>query len=353
MDDEYFGALDEDVQTQGWGKDSREDRTKLMEGLEGDMREGCETALNALERLRFSDIMFGGDEWYDKAQKDIVGVFHEFDDAEIENDAKDSLQGMINDLDKVWRTLQDDSRAELDQAEKRMEYWRGEAANTVKAYIKGLADAYTRVESKITVLEADVVAAREAIASAREDLCTLAKAFDEQAEQFVKDAKEAHDAKLYKVFAGAFAGAIAGLLTVATAGVAAPAGAAIFTAANGALVAGNAAGSAIGAAVGLIGEPSGKSGMEMYSNFMKSVGKIRDAAADAADTLADRIGNDMKDLPRIPPPPDVSPGDSFDPSKFETDRTSKETEKRVRDSNTDIAPDGRTHSGPMELGTLD
>lgn len=351
--DEYFGALDEDAETKGWGTDSAQDRARLLEGLDGEMREGAEKALNAMDRLRFSMMLFG-DDYFEEKQKEIVGVFREFDDAEIENDSLDGLQGMINDLDKVWHALQDDSRAELDQAEKRMEYWRGEAANTVKAYIKGLADAYTRVESKITVLEADVVAAREAIASARQDLCTLAEAFDESAEQFIKDAQEAHDARMYKVFTGAFAGAIAGLLTVVTAGVAAPAGAAIFTAANGALVAGNAAGAAIGAAVELAGEPSGKSGMEIYDSFMKNVGKIRDAASDAAGTLADRIGNDFNDMPKIPPPPDVSPGDSFDPSKFETDHTSKDTEKRVRDKNVDIAPDGRVAGGGGgKLGTLD
>jgi hypothetical protein len=132
---------------------------------------------------------------------------------------------------------------------------------------------------------------------------------------------------------------------VATAGAGAVAGATVFTAANGALVAGNAAGGAITAMVANQAEITGDNAFDLYQSFLDSAGKIRDGAGEAAQTLANRIGDEAVDLPTIPDAPDVSPGSSFDPSNFETDHTSRGTEKNVRDANVDIAPDGRVSGG--------
>ncbi|GAA4542543.1 hypothetical protein [Amycolatopsis samaneae] len=333
--DGYFGALDAETTS---GQD--DDRTQLLEGISADLVDGANDALDAIEYLRYSDFFaMQGYDW-GKMREDVAGVYREFSDADIDRESTEGLQEMINQIDKIWKTLQEDSKTKLDQAEKRMEYWRGEAANAVKSYINDLSETYARVETKITVLESDVVAAREAIATARQDLSNLGSAFKETAKKFQKDKAQQSDAAGSKVLAAAFAGAVTGLLAVATGGAGAAAGGAVFTAANGALVAGNAAGAALSQVVANSTEVSGDNVMDIYTSFMENADKIRSGMGDTSEDLAQHIGIESRDLPSVPPPPDVSPGDHFDPDNFETGNTSRQTEKRVRDSGVDIAPDG-------------
>ncbi|QKV81490.1 hypothetical protein HUT10_30695 [Amycolatopsis sp. Hca4] len=337
------------------GGDDR--RAELLEGVSEDLKDGANDALDALEVLRMTEIWLLGfdesSEQFRKMQDEVAGVYREFSDADIDHESTAGLQSLIMKHDDVWKQLQRDSKPKLDDARQFLGVWRGSAANAVKAYLNQLADAFTEVETKITVLESDVVAAREAIASARQDLSNLGTTFLDTAKQYQEDQSRKREAAMSKVLAATFAGAVAGLLTVASAGVAAPAGAAIFTAANGALVAGNAAGGAISAMVANQAEITGDNAFDLYQSFLDSAGKIRDGAGEAAGTLANRIGDEAVDLPKIPDPPDVSPGSSFDPSDFETDHTSRETEKNVRDANVDIAPDGQVSSGATHVGRLD
>ncbi|MET8846453.1 hypothetical protein [Amycolatopsis sp. NPDC004625] len=332
-------------------------RAELLEGVSDDLKDGANDALDAIDVLRTTDfILFGFDDSNEnvrKMQDEIAGIYREFSDADIAHESADGLQHLIMRHDATWKALQRDSKPKLDDTRQFLTEWRGSAANAVKAYLNELADAFTQVESKITVLESDLVAAREAIASARQDLSNLGTTFLQTAQDYQKEQSRKREAALSKVLAATFAGAVAGLLAVASAGVAAPAGAAIFTAANGALVAGNAAGGAISAAVANQAEITGDNAFDLYQSFVDSAGKIRDAAADAAQTLANRIDDEAADLPKIPDSPDVSPGSSFDPSNFETDHTSRRTEQNVRDRNVDIAPDGRVSQDSGHLGRLD
>ncbi|MFD9962963.1 hypothetical protein [Amycolatopsis sp. NPDC058986] len=338
--DGYFGALDAETTS---GEDGN--RAALLEGISDDLLDGANDALDAIEYLRYSDFMAMKMYDWDKMRQEVAGAYREFSDADIDRESTKGLQEMINQFDKIWKTLQEDSKTKLDQAEKRMEYWRGEAANAVKSYINDLSETYARVETKITVLESDVVAAREAIATARQDLSNLGSAFKETAKKFQKDKAQQSDAAASKVLAAAFAGAVTGLLAVATGGAGAAAGGAIFTAANGAMVAGNVAGAALSQVVANSAEVSGDNVLDIYASFMDNVDKIRSGMGDTADDLAKHIGIESRDLPQIPPPPDVSPGDHFDPGNFETGHTSRQTEKRVRDSGVDIAPDGTVSNG--------
>ncbi|MEV4052761.1 hypothetical protein AB0J55_16390 [Amycolatopsis sp. NPDC049688] len=351
--DGYFGTgLDAEPMSAGEDR-----RAELLEGVSEDLKDGANDALDAVDVLRTTDfLLFGFDDSNEnvrKMQDEIAGIYREFSDADIDHESADGLQHLIMRHDATWKALQRDSKPKLDDARQFLTEWRGSAANAVKAYLNELADAFTQVESKITVLESDLVAAREAVAAARQDLSNLGTTFLQTAEDYQKEQSRKREAALSKVLAATFAGAVAGLLTVASAGVAAPAGAAIFTAANGALVAGNAAGGAISAAVANQAEITGDNAFDLYQSFLDSAGKIRDGAADAARTLADRIGDEAADLPKIPDSPDVSPGSSFDPSNFETGHTSRQTEKNVRDRSVDIAPDGRVSQDNGHLERMD
>jgi hypothetical protein len=331
-------------------------RAELLEGISEDLKDGANDALDAIDVLRTTEfLLFGFDDSNEnvrKMQDEVAGIYREFSDADIDHDSTSGLQNLIMKHDAVWKQLQRESKPKLDDARQFLEVWRGSAANAVKAYLNQLADAFTEVETKITVLESDVVAAREAIASARQDLSNLGTTFLETAKKYKEDQSRKREAAMSKVLAATFAGAVAGLLTVASAGVAAPAGAAVFTMANGALVAGNAAGGAISAMVANKAEIAGDNAFDLYQSFVDSAGKIRDGAAEAAQTLANRIGDEAVDLPKIPDPPDVSPGSSFDPSNFETDHTSRQTEQNVREANVDIAPDGEVSSGATQPGRM-
>jgi hypothetical protein len=349
------GYFDSGLDAQPMSGDGDDRRGELLEGVSADLADGANDALDALQILKYTDWVFGlgsDEDGFKKMQDEIAGVYREFSDADIDHESTEGLQSLIMKHDAVWKQLQRESKPKLDDARQFLGVWRGSAANAVKAYLNQLADAFTEVETKITVLESDVVAAREAVASARQDLSNLGTTFLETAKKYQEDQSRKREAAMSKVLAATFAGAVAGLLTVASAGVAAPAGAAIFTAANGAMVAGNAAGGAISAVVANQAEITGDNAFDLYQSFLDSAGKIRDGAGEAATTLANRINDEAVDLPKIPGSPDVSPGSSFDPDNFETDHTSRETEKNVRDENVDIGRDGEVSSGATHLGTL-
>lgn len=344
--DDFFGT---GLDTQAAG----DRRAELLQGVSADLLGGANDALDALDILRAADWMvFGMDEIFQRNQDEIAGIYREFSAADIDHESADGLQSMIMKHDAVWKQLQRDSQPKLDDARQFLTSWRGSAANEVKAYLNQLTDTFTAVTSKITVLESDLVAAREAVASARQDLSNLGTTFKQTAQNYQKTQDRQNDAAMSKVLAGTFAGAVAGLLTVVTAGVAAPAGAALFTIADGAVIAANAAGGAITAMVNNQAQIQGDNAADLYRSFIDSVGKIRDGATNAATTLANRIHDEAADLPPIPDSPDVSPGSSFDPNNFETDHTSRRTEQKVRDANVDITPDGRTSSSTTSPGRL-
>lgn len=91
---------------------------------------------------------------------------------------------------------------------------------------------------------------------------------------------------------------------------------------------------------------------DIFESFLSGADKIRSHMRESASLLADKIHEKSVNLPPVPNPPDVSPGDSFDPGNFETSNTPKGTEKRVRDRNVDIAPDGSV-SQPMSPSAMD
>jgi len=339
--DGYFNALDAES-TSGFG-----DNSKLLEGISDDLTAGAEKAFSALDLLY--PPIFGSDvDLSGGLKEEVRDFFIEFSEAELVGE--NSLQIMIEAYEGLWNAFQD-TKAPLDRSLVLLLKWRGEGAETAKSYIQGLVNTYARVGTKLTVLEADIVAARDAIATARSDLSTLAASFMTAAEKYRDDKERQAESALQKALAATFAAAVTALLVAA----AAPAGltaAAFFTTANGVQVAGAAAGAGLATAATVQADIVGDSPETIYNSFHDGVVNIREAMFRASESLVSKINTEINNLPIIPEPPDVSPGETFDPGNFETENTDKGTEKRVRDKNVDISNDGKFQEPPRELSPL-
>ncbi|MER7858414.1 hypothetical protein DMC64_00760 [Amycolatopsis sp. WAC 04197] len=339
--DGYFNALDAET-TSGFG-----DNSKLLEGISDDLTAGAEKAFTALDLLYppflGSDVDLSGG-----LKEEVRDFFIEFSDAQLVGE--NSLQPMIEAYEGLWNAFQD-TKAPLDRSLVLLLKWRGEGAETAKSYIQGLVNTYSRVGTKLTVLEADIVAARDAIATARADLSTLAASFLTAAEKYRDDKERQNESALVKALAATFAAAVTALLVAA----APPAGltaATFFTTANGVQVAGAAAGAGLSTLASENAAIVGDSPEMIYNSFHDGVVNIREAMFRASESLISKINVEINNLPIIPEPPDVSPGETFDPGNFETENTDKGTEKRVRDKNVDISNDGKFQEPPMELSPL-
>jgi hypothetical protein len=345
MDGYFDTGLDAEPMSSGEDR-----RAELLEGISEDLNVGANDALDALEILKRTDWAFGvgtDEAYFRRIQDEVAGIYREFSDADIDHESPSGLQNLIMMHDATWRQLEEASTPKLEDALQFLEKWRGSAANRVKAYLHELAGSFDKVREKITVLESDLVAARELVASARQDLNSLGSTFKSTAEDYQKAQERQRESAMSKVLAGTFAGAVAGLLAVSTGG------AGLTLVAAGATIAGNAAGGMITATVANQTEIKGDNSFDLYQSFLDSVDKIRDGAGEAVTALVNKISDEAANLPAIPDSPDVSPGSSFDPDNFETDHTSRKTEKNVRDANVDIAPNGRVSSGATHVGTLD
>ncbi|MFD5243214.1 hypothetical protein ACFWIW_01655 [Amycolatopsis sp. NPDC058340] len=339
--DGYFNALDAES-TAGFG-----DNSKLLEGISHDLTAGAEKAYAALDLLY--PPFFGSDvDLSGGLKEEVRDFFIEFSEAELVGE--NSLQTMIEAYEGLWNAFQD-TKAPLDRSLVLLLKWRGEGAETAKSYIQGLVNTYSRVGTKLTVLEADIVAARDAIATARADLSTLAASFLTAAEKYRDDKERQDESALVKALAATFAAAVTALLVAA----APPAGltaATFFTTANGVQVAGAAAGAGLSTLVSENAAIVGDSPEMIYNSFHDGVVNIREAMFRASESLISKINTEINNLPIIPEPPDVSPGETFDPGNFETENTDKGTEKRVRDQNVDISKDGKFQEPPRELSPL-
>ncbi len=83
------------------------------------------------------------------------------------------------------------------------------------SYNQRLVNTYTRVGTKLTVLEADIVAARDAVASARHDLAKLFAALLAAAKKYRDDQERQDEFALFKALAVGFAAAVGVFLVAA------------------------------------------------------------------------------------------------------------------------------------------
>jgi len=315
--DGYFDVMSEG--DGGWM-----DNEGLLDGIVSSLHPAAIEAFNAVDTLYgfMGQDIYGGvmDSWKEKIRADFI----EFSQADIELESREGLQGIIDSLGNVRQSLLEDSKSDLEHSHDMLQDWRGAAANDAKFYVRKLADEYELVATKISVLQSDVVAAREMVAKGRNDLINLSGTFLSAAEQYVR-ANAANERGASEVLASAFAGAVAGLLAVATAGVGAVAA--------GALIAGNVAGSMAVDGVKQQ-EVGGDEPPDIYKSFSDAVDDVKEGITRAVEKLVHDIG--ALEMPTLQDPPDVSPGKSFDPDAFGTDSLPEQTEKNVRDSGKDI-----------------
>ena len=344
-DQDYFGLS---------GGSHDRPREELLAGICDELRGGANEALDGLELLRWADfgMMAVMDKVYPDFQDKITAVFREFSSADLK-DSGGGLQTKINSYEPVWRNLAHGSLTELKRARELMDSWRGEAAEDVKTYLDKLAETYDAIGAEITVVESVVAAARDSVWGARDDLNKLAETFRETAQKYAKDKAKEGEISWSKVAAVAFSAALVGMLSVvATPAAGAAAGGLTMSAVGtSAAVAGAGAGIAEVTAQATT-KVEGDNAVEIFQSFMEHTDKLRDNMKDATERFVQKVHEKSGNVPPIPPPPDVSPGDTFDPSNFETSNTPKGTEKRVRDRHVDIGPDGRV-SQPMTPSPMD
>ncbi|WP_181775568.1 hypothetical protein [Amycolatopsis pittospori] len=342
--DGYFNALDVETADEEEGGN-----TKLLEGITDDLTEGAAKAYTAIDLL-FKPLWGPELDLSGGRKEQVRDFFLEFSEAEL-NGSETSLQPMIEAYERLWNAFQD-TKAPLDRSLVLLLKWRGEGAEAAKSYIQGLINTYSRVGTKLTILEADIVAARDAIATARADLSTLSASFLTAAEKYQDDQERQDESALGKAFAAAFAAAVTALLVAAVPPAGALTAATFFTTANAVQVAGAAAGAGIATAVSENYSIVGDSPESIYNSYHDGVVNIREGMFRATESLISKIDVEINNLPIVPEPPDVSPGETFDPGNFETENTDKGTEKRVRDREVDISNDGKFQQPPMELSPL-
>ncbi|MFD5088992.1 hypothetical protein ACFWMR_00220 [Amycolatopsis thailandensis] len=340
--DGYFNALDAETTSEGVSNE------ELLEGISEDLKVGAEKAFLALDLL-FSpfpgfELDLGG-----PRKEEVRDFFLEFSEAELVGN--NSLQVMIEAYERIWNAF-GDTKTSLDRSLVLLLKWRGEGAESAKSYIQGLVNTYTRVGTKLTVLEADIVAARDAIASARHDLTQLSEALLAAAKKYRDDQERQDESALFKALAAGFAAAVGVLLVAAAPATGGLTAATFFTTANAIQFAGATAGAGISTYASEQSAVFGDSPETLYTSYKDSVDSVRESMYRASEALISKINAEINGLPAIPEPPDVSPGDTFDPSNFETEKTDKGTEKRVRDKNVDISNDGKIEQPPMELSPL-
>ncbi|MEV6906374.1 hypothetical protein [Amycolatopsis sp. NPDC051071] len=340
--DGYFTALDAETADEGDGN------SELLDGISDDLKKGANEAFAAVDLLFKS--MFGlGMDLSGERKEEVRDFFLEFSEAELVGD--NSLQPMIEAYEGLWNAFQD-TKAPLDRSLVLLLKWRGEGAESAKSYIQGLVNTYSRVGTKLTVLEADIVAARDAIATARSDLSKLSASFMTAAEKYQDDQERQDESAMMKALAAGFAGAVTALLIAAVPPAGALTAATFFTTANAIQFAGATAGAGLSTLIAENAAIVGDSPESIYNSFHDGVVSIREGMFRASESLISKINVEINNLPVIPEPPDVSPGETFDPGNFETENTDKGTEKRVRDKDVDISNDGKFQEPPMELAPL-
>lgn len=324
--DGYFDLMSDDGDSGG--------NESLLAGIVPSLHDAALDAFTAVDTMFTADpFAFGlGDpsEIMDEWKSTIRAKFLNFSDADIEINSRVGLQGIIDDLGSVRETFLRDSKTDLEHTHDLLTDWRGEAANDVKYYVRKLADDYELVATKLSILQSDVVAAREMVASGRGDLENLSGTILRAAEQY-RETEEANDRGASEVLSDGFAGAVTGLLAVAAA---VPTGGMSMVAA-GTLIAGSAAGTM---AVGSVADQpvQGDHPADLYQDFIDGVDEIEEGIRRAADQLVHDIG--ALEMPVLQKPPDVSPGSSFDPDSFYTGELPQDVEDNVRESDVDIEP---------------
>ncbi|WP_027945985.1 hypothetical protein [Amycolatopsis taiwanensis] len=259
----------------------------------------------------------------DRWKDEIRSRFLDFSRADLEPGSPNGLQAIIDDLGSLREPLPHDGKPKLRQAYDELNDWHGDGATAAKSSLLRLQEDYDQVYTSLSILQSDVVAAREMVAKGRSDLVGLAADFKSAAEQYHRT-EQANQFGFSEVLKAAFAGAVTGLLAVGAGEVLAP----------GALIAGNVAGSMAVSAANAQVPLDGEKPDEIQGDFIDAIDRIKDGIDQTVNQLVHDI-NTLQ-LPKLQDPPDVSPGRTFDPDDFGTPDTPGDVRRRVRGSGKDI-----------------
>jgi hypothetical protein len=323
-------------------------REEQLSGICDELREHANKALDAYEALKMRDLVMSS--LWESTEGTIEQAFRDFSDSNV-----DGLQELACGTDgtgglaAAWRTMEEGCEAEFEAVRRGLDGWYGDAAEAASFYTDQLADDYKRSITNISELESGVVAARDLIHTARQDLRNATDSFCSAVEQYI-ETENASEVTFSQVLAAGFGGAVCGLLTVSTGGAVAPI-------ASGAAAAAAGVGGALSGLLELVpsGPVAGDTAMDVFSSYLDEIDKLKDHVERAADDLVNEINRTIGQLPDIQRPPDVSPGDTFDPDEFRADGLSDSLERAVRDLRVDLTstPDpGRstaTAEGPIAV----
>ncbi|OQO93029.1 hypothetical protein B1813_13085 [Saccharomonospora piscinae] len=309
------------------------DRATLLDGVDDELRDAANKALDAVDLLKMCGFPA---EWVtrplEESKPRVVRPFRVMSGHDIDG-MTDLIEGYESTLRQFTPNMRADDPEELPELRRAYdllsENWYGDGAEAATLYVANLSQAYQGSALLISEVAGGAIAAREIIATAREDLTELADTFYAAAEQYA-ESKKSNSPAWGRMAAWATVGVAVGLLTGGVAGVVGAVGGIA-----GSLIAGEVAKADAGSV-------AGDSADEVVTSYLEQADALLDKTTETAEELArkidDRIGK-ISEHP-IPPPPDVSPGPAFDPDDFRTDTLPGDIERNVRDANVDIAAGG-------------
>lgn len=316
----------------GWDWDDFIDQPGLLDGIADSLKDTAEEAYEAVDLLR---MWHQSDDSIREMKEPIRQRFLDFSSADISPEG--TIQTMIDTLDSIWQDFEEHSTWRLERSLELLDHWSGNGAENARDQITRLKNRYSSDQSKnnavaeLTQLQSDVVGVREMIAKGHEDLRQLTSSFHRAAEEY-REAESASQVSPSDILKSGFAGAVTGLLTVA----AVPTGG-MSLVAGGAIIAAHAAGSMV--VTGLADASiTGGDPFEIHGSYIEAIDELKsEIRRVAVEEFVPDIDAAREEVSGVPRPPDVSPGDEFDPDEdFTTPEMPQDVEDDVREADVDI-----------------
>jgi hypothetical protein len=317
------------------------DRSALLDGIDDELRDAANKAIDAValvwcatylpwDPLPWEELVIPKVEEY---APDVLRPFRLMSGHDIQG-MTDLIEGYETTLRNFTPNMQAEEPEELPELRRAYDLlndnWYGEGAEAATLYVAQLSQAFQGSALLISEVAGGVIAARETIATARDDLVNLADTFYAAAEEYV-ESKQSNKPALGRMLGWTTLGVAVALVTGGgISGVVAAVGGIA-----GSLIANEVAKAETGSV-------SGDGPEEIIASYLEEADKLISRTTETAEEIARKIRERTEAISEypVPPPPDVSPGDAFDPDDFRTDTLPGEIEQNVRDANVDIGIDG-------------
>ncbi|WP_019818944.1 hypothetical protein [Saccharomonospora saliphila] len=318
-----------------------QDRTTLLDGIDDELLDAANQALDACDLLKgdgFSELWWH--ESIEEAKPRVMRPFKVLSGHDVQG-MTELIDGYESVLARFTPNMAADDPEELPELRRAYDLldgtWEGQGAEAATLYVAKLQQAFQGSALLISELAGGVISAREAIATARQDLVELADSFHRSAEQF-RESEESSSPAWGRMLAWATAGVVVGLVTGGLGGV---------VAATGGMAGSLIAGEVAKADAGTVG---GSNPGEVIQSFTDTADELLRSTTDTAEKVAAEINKRIDKMSNhpVPPPPDVSPGPSFDPGDFRTDQLPGDIADAVRDADVDIDRQGEVRPGDEE-----